>query len=99
MHTVIILPLAKQDIKKAANWYNEKQKGLGLRFTKAVRSEVQIIQKNPAASRIRYKETHTAVMSKFPFMIHYFIDHSRKAIVVTTVFHTSLNPDENWTKR
>lgn len=99
MFKLIILPLAKQDIKEAASWYNEKQKGLGLRFTKSVRSEVKTIQLNPLAFVNRYKETHTAVMSDFPFMIHYIIDDTRKAIVVTAVFHTSLNPDTNWGKR
>lgn len=29
MYKSIILPLAKQDIKEAALWYNNKQKGLG----------------------------------------------------------------------
>ena len=32
MHQSIILPLAKQDIKENAKWYNSKQKGLGKRF-------------------------------------------------------------------
>jgi plasmid stabilization system protein ParE len=98
MFNAIILPLAKEDIKEAATWYNEKQKGLGLRFTKAVRSEVKTIQLNPFAFVNRYKETHTAVMSDFPFMIHYLIDEPRNTIVVTAVFHTSLNPVK-WEKR
>lgn len=29
MHKAHILPLAKQDIKEAARWYNEKSPGLG----------------------------------------------------------------------
>jgi hypothetical protein len=36
MYSVIMLPLAKQDIKEAALWYNKKQKGLGKRFTLSV---------------------------------------------------------------
>ncbi len=34
MYKAIILPLAKQDIKIAAEWYEEKQKDLGKRFVK-----------------------------------------------------------------
>ena len=34
MYKSIILPLAKQDIKDAAGWYNGKQKRLGKIYTK-----------------------------------------------------------------
>jgi hypothetical protein len=29
MYKVLILPVAKQDIKEAADWYNSRQVGLG----------------------------------------------------------------------
>ena len=34
MYKAVILPLAKLDIKEAAKWYNDKQSGLGKRFTR-----------------------------------------------------------------
>ena len=34
MYKSIILPLAKEDIKEAALWYEDKQTGLGKWFTK-----------------------------------------------------------------
>lgn len=37
MYKVIISPLAKQDIKDAAHWYDDKQAGLGKRFTNHIR--------------------------------------------------------------
>ena len=43
MYKAIILPLAKKDIKDAAKWYNEKQKGLGLKFTILIRKKVKSI--------------------------------------------------------
>ena len=98
MFKSIILKLAKQDISDAADWYNSKQKGLGQRFTKEVRSVVKFICKNPKAFVIRYDDTHCAILKVFPFMVHYTIDESNKTIIIVAVFHTSMNPD-NWKKR
>lgn len=98
MHKVIILPLAKLDISEAAAWYNSKQKGLGKRFTKEVRSKVLFIRENPKACAIRYDEIRCAVLDVFPFMVHYTIDEANKTIIVVAIFHTSLNP-ERWMKK
>ena len=97
MHKSIILPLAKADIREAALWYNEKQKGLGKRFTAEVREKVHFI-KQPKASNVRYDSVRTAVLNVFPFMIHYTINESNKTVIVSAVFHTSRNPDV-WNKR
>ncbi len=58
MYRAVILPLAKQDIKKAAAWYESKQKGLGKRFVKEVRREVSYIKSKPNATAIHYDDTH-----------------------------------------
>ncbi len=98
MYKVTILPLAKQDIAEAAGWYKSKQKGLGKRFTKEVRSKILFVRNNPKASAIRYNETHCSVLDVFPFIIHYNIDEPKKTIIVAAVFHTSIHPDQ-WRKR
>jgi hypothetical protein len=99
MFKAIILPLAQEDILKSAKWYNLQKKGLGLKFSKSVRAEVKKICKNPDAFVNRYKNVHTAVMNKYPFLIHYLIEKESKTIVVIAVYHTSLNPETNWGKR
>lgn len=45
MYKSVLLPAAKQDIRIAAKWYNEKQCGLGKRFTSEVRETLAFIQK------------------------------------------------------
>lgn len=42
-YTAKLLPLAKQDINHVAQWYNDKQKGLGKKFTTQIRNEVTFI--------------------------------------------------------
>jgi hypothetical protein len=99
MYKVIILPIAKQDIKEAAIWYNKKQKGLGKRFTLQIRKKISLIKQEPFAAAIRYDEVKSAVLDVFPYMVHYTIDESEKLIIISAVLHTSRNPDIWGTKR
>jgi plasmid stabilization system protein ParE len=98
MYKSIILPLAKEDIREAALWYNKQSKGLGKRFTAEVREKVRFIRQNPQASNVRYEDVRTVVLNIFPFMIHYTIDESNKTVIISAVFHTSRDP-ELWKKR
>jgi plasmid stabilization system protein ParE len=98
MYKSIILPLAIEDIREAAKWYNKQKKGLGKRFTAEVREKVHFIRQNPKASNIRYDDVRTAVLNLFPFMVHFTIDEKNKTIIISAVLHTSRNP-ELWKNR
>ncbi|MVN20537.1 type II toxin-antitoxin system RelE/ParE family toxin [Mucilaginibacter arboris] len=98
MYKAIILPLAKQDIKIAAEWYEEKQKGLGKRFMQEVRGKVSYIRSKPKSIAICYDGTRCAVLEVFPFMVHFIVDDVLKMVVISAVFHTSLSPDK-WVQR
>jgi len=98
MYKSIILPLAKQDIKEAAKWYNERQPGLGKRFTQHVRQKVKFIRQNPKAVAIRYDDTRTAVLDVFPYMIHFTIDEENKLVIISAVLSTHRDPDM-WKER
>lgn len=92
MYKSIILPLARQDIKDATKWYNERKPGLGKRFTQHVRKKVKFIRQNPKAVTIRYKDTRTALLDTFPYMIHFTIDENQKLVIVSAVLSTQRNP-------
>jgi len=98
MYKAIILPLAKEDIKEVALWYNKQQDGLGKRFTAEVRKKVHFIRQNPNTINIRYNNIRTTVLDVFPFMVHYTVDEDKKIIIISAVLHTSRNPDL-WKKR
>jgi plasmid stabilization system protein ParE len=93
MFKAVILPLAKQDIKDAALWYNSRQNGLGKRFTRQIRQKIDFIKQEPYATAVRYDNVRTAVLDVFPYMIHYSIDETKKLILISAVLHTSRNPD------
>jgi len=98
MYKSIILPLAKEDIREAAKWYNKKSQGLGKRFTSEVREKVRFIKQNPTASNVRYDNVRTAVLDIFPHMVHYIVNEANKTVVVSAVLHTSRDP-ELWNTR
>ncbi len=66
MYKSVILPLSKEDIREAALWYNEQQKGIGKRFTEEVREKVHFIRQNPKASIVRYDWNTNCCFKYFP---------------------------------
>ncbi len=90
--------MAKQDIIKAAQWYEHKQHGLGKRFVKEVRNKVNYIKRKPKTIAIRYQDTRCVVLDIFPFMIHFNLDEVLKVVTISAVFHTALDI-EKWTTR
>lgn len=92
MYKAILLPLASQDIREAAHWYNGQSPGLGKKFTAAVRKTVRYIQKNPRAVALRYDDTRTALLDTFPYMVHFTIDEQKKTIVNSAVLSTHRDP-------
>lgn len=95
---IIIQNAAKVDLRKAAFYYNEARKGLGKEFLENVNKNIQRIKLNPFIAQIRYFEVHTAVVEVFPYMIHYYLDSDKKAIVIIAVLHTSRD-SEIWETR
>jgi plasmid stabilization system protein ParE len=98
MYKCVILPPAREDIREAAFWYNEKQKGLGKRFISQVREKTSFIRLNPKIGSLRYDNVRTIVLDVFPFMMHYTISENSQVIIISAVLHTSRNP-ELWTER
>jgi plasmid stabilization system protein ParE len=92
MYKSVILPLAKQDIKEAATWYNERQPGLGKRFTANVRKKIHYIRQNPKAVAVRYADISTALLDTFPYMVHFTVDEEKKLVVISAVLSTSRDP-------
>lgn len=89
---------ALEDIQNASDWYNLASKGLGARFQKQVKAQVNTLSKNPLAYGIRYDAVRGMLLKKFPFLIHFTVDETKKIVKIFGVFHTSRNP-EIWKTR
>ena len=69
----VILLAAKEDLQRAAKWYNQAQPGLGKELVAGFRLRLSEIRTNPFTCQIKYSEVHTALVDQFPYMIHYFV--------------------------
>ena len=89
---LILTKKAKNDIRKASAWYNKKQQDLGEKFQATIFKELDYIAMNPEIYPFRYLEVRTAIVSVFPYMIHYYIDSESNQVIAFGIMHTSLSP-------
>ncbi len=82
---------ALSDIESSIKWYEEQSTGLGLRFGKQVRSQINSLKVNPEVYSIRYLNVRCMLIKKFPFLVHFIITEN-VTVNVFAVFHTSRNP-------
>jgi hypothetical protein len=97
-YRLIIDPAAILDIKDSIQWYNEQKSDLGRRFYNMLKQTMARIKKSPESFQIRYKNLRMAPVGKFPFMILFQINQTKKHIAVVAVLHTSRNP-QIWKER
>ena len=87
---------ADRDIADASAWYEEQRESLGHEFLDELLHVLNLIQENPLAYPIVRRDTHRAVMSKFPFAVFYrIVDND---LVVVAVMHGSRHP-KTWKSR
>lgn len=80
------------DIQEITDWYNCELQGLGSRFQKQTVIQINALKNNPFIHATRYDDIRCVVIKKFPFLIHYVINESQKAVTVFAIIHTSRNP-------
>lgn len=86
-----IAEAAEIDLYKAFLWYNEKEVELGEKFEYQSTNTIELIQKNPLHSQIRYSEVRVRFMDHFPMD---FIIESEKIILLlrlSFIPHSVLN--------
>lgn len=85
---------------KAADWYNERQPGLGLRFCEEVFQVWDRLAENPHVSARRHplRNIRWLFPTHFPFRVAYEIDERRMEVVILAVMHAA-RADSPWTKR
>jgi len=81
---------AQVEYDEAADWYESRRKGLGLRFVAAVRKALEDIAVRPDSWAEVWPGVREAPVRKFPYFIYYQThpDH----VMVLAVFHAARNP-------
>lgn len=88
-------PDAEAELEAAAEWYDEREPGLGLKFLAAVRATVTIIVGQPQRWRLM-TGSRRALLGRFPYAVVYreLNDHS---IEIVAIAHFKRRP-HYWAK-
>jgi len=90
-------PLARDEVIKAANYFEDQGVGLGHKFLTAIDQAVNEIADSPLAwPRTKYGTRKRILVSPFPYTIHYKIQYNE--LVIIAVAHQSREP-EFWKDR
>jgi len=90
-----LLKRAEIELTDACDWYEEQQKGLSLKFRKAIRSSLHLIDQNPKLYSRRYNtDLRFTIVEIFPYIIVYWYDENLNTVFVVSIFHTKRNPEE-----
>ncbi|OZH54132.1 toxin, RelE family protein, partial [Hydrocoleum sp. CS-953] len=78
------------DLDAAYVWYENSRQELGEEFLNAIDNCLSLIQANPLAYPIIYKQIHRTIVRKFPYGIFYLLKDD--AVVVIACLHAKQNP-------
>ena len=93
---LIIEPDAEADLLGAYEWYEARQRGLGLDLLLCVEATLEAVHARPKSfPRVR-KSARRALVRRFPYLV-LFVDRS-EAIVVVGFFHTAQS-SARWSRR
>ena len=93
-----IRPHALADIAEAAAWYEERQRGLGERFTREVVDAIDVLLLNPLVHRLRHRRlgVRWCFPRTFPYRIVYCC--AENVVTVVAVIHAARH-DRHWRER
>jgi plasmid stabilization system protein ParE len=92
----VILSRARQELLESWEWYEDKQLGLGDKFSKEILDTIRDIALHPEYYPQRKRPYREAVTHTFPYVIIYRILKKEKLVVISSVFHTSRNPKRKY---
>jgi len=92
-----IRPDALADIEQAADWYDEKQSGVGAEFVQAVQKTIRVLPAAPLIHRLRdrHRNIRWCYPARFPYRIVYRVQKTR--ITILAVLHAARH-DREWKK-
>ncbi|HEY4149320.1 MAG TPA: type II toxin-antitoxin system RelE/ParE family toxin, partial [Chitinophagaceae bacterium] len=91
-YKLFFTPEAIQETKDVVTWYEEQQKGLGRRFKRLLKKELDTIRQNPFSRSIRYDSVRFAITPVFPYAAHYTVDESTRLVIILAVLGFKQDP-------
>jgi plasmid stabilization system protein ParE len=91
-YRLLIFDEVLNDVKEAKEWYRNQHEGLELLFASAIEQCLNKLLQTPKSYSLRYKNVRIAHPKKFPYNIHFYVDESKKTVVVIAIIHNRRNP-------
>ena len=82
---VYIRPMARADLQKAHDWYEEQCAGLGEEFLLAAAEVLLRLESNPERYPFYYGKFRRALTRRFPYKLFFQIHGN--AVIIFRVFH------------
>lgn len=94
IYVSILSERAQRELEEAWTWYEEKQGGLGDRFTEAVFQKLKQLEDNPFKGSLRHSIYRESIVKVFPYIIIYTVEEN--FIFVHSIFHYNRNPGRKY---
>ena len=94
-YRLIIIPLAEEDIRDAAFWYNTEKEGLGEDFLVALSEKLLLVEQNHHQYPIRYGTIRAVQLHRFPYLVYY----PGQTVRVLAVLHAKRDPGTGGKRR
>lgn len=92
-------PTAANEYEKAFKWYEKRSILAADNFIIRVQEGITAICSDPHRYRNSYKNFRELSLKKYPFLIIYYVDDVKKAIVIVSIFHQKRHPSKKYNKR
>ncbi len=97
-YPLIFHPKAEEEYRKAYQWYEQAQRGLGARFETMVEKRLEQIGGNPEYYHISKAPYREVAVEFFPYSIVYKLNKRKKLIYISTIYHTKRHPRHKYRK-
>ena len=91
--TIAFSKVASNDLREATEWYEDKKKGLGIELLEEVKDKIKFIQENPLSFPIRFEESRSVSLKRFPYKIIFLVEED--IVRVMAIYHHKRDP-EKW---
>ena len=93
-------PEVERDVAEAAEWYETRQSGLGIRFIEEIIRVWDELAENPLLASRHHptKNIRWQYPERFPYRVIYEVDEVTRTVRVAAVLHAARH-DRHWKKR
>jgi plasmid stabilization system protein ParE len=91
-YPLIFHPEAEEEYRKAYQWYEQAQQGLGTRFEVLVEQRLEQIARNPEHYHLSKAPYREVAIEIFPYSIIYKLNKKKKVIYISAIYHTRRHP-------